>query len=98
MQKIKKAIEKIRPMLQGDGGDVQFFASGAAQQRRKILAGARVDTGNPQLPQVTLARAAVASCIPKALQHGLIGPAELEMAGSTLTLGKIQYFLVAQMA
>jgi len=23
-EKIKKAIEKIRPMLQGDGGDVQF--------------------------------------------------------------------------
>ena len=23
-EKIKKAIEKVRPMLQGDGGDVQF--------------------------------------------------------------------------
>jgi Fe-S cluster biogenesis protein NfuA len=23
-EKIKKALEKIRPMLQGDGGDVQF--------------------------------------------------------------------------
>ena len=23
-EKIKQAIEKIRPMLQGDGGDVQF--------------------------------------------------------------------------
>ncbi len=25
-ERIKKAIEKIRPMLQGDGGDVQFIS------------------------------------------------------------------------
>ena len=25
-EKVKKAIEKIRPMLQGDGGDIEFVS------------------------------------------------------------------------
>src|SRR5690606_4716148 len=59
------------------------------------LTGTRVDTGNPERAELTLALTTVTVRILAGFDDGLLGNAINAAAGSVVTLGQIQNFLVA---
>jgi hypothetical protein len=69
-------------------------ASDQLTVRRATETSSRVDTNNPETPEIAFAIASVTVSVRERLHASLIGSPIQQVFASSLTLGELEYFLV----